>query len=163
MNVPCPILVYYYYFFGRALTSQSHILNSFGIIVVGTLQIEIKDIWYYFQNLVLCITTSRQQFKCVVFQITREQIWVLCLEIQFLLKDLGKDWYWKKLASSNYSKYQKNFLTQHQRQNLTMKKILLLLRNVGNIFKIQRLQDPNKGLVHLYNFFEISNKQRFNG
>ena len=65
MNVPCPILVYYYYFFGRALTSQLHILNSFGIIVVGTLQIEkiidcIKDIWYYFQNLVLCITTSRQ-------------------------------------------------------------------------------------------------------
>ena len=60
MNVPCPILVYYNYFFGRALTSQLHILNSFGIIVVGTLQIEIKDIWYYFQNLVLCITTSRQ-------------------------------------------------------------------------------------------------------
>ena len=60
MNVPCPILVYYYYFFGRALTSQLRILNSFGIIVVGTLQIEIKDIWYYFQNLVLCITTSRQ-------------------------------------------------------------------------------------------------------
>ena len=60
MNVPCPILVYYYYFFGRALTSQLHILNSFGIIVVGTLQIETKDIWYYFQNLVLCITTSRQ-------------------------------------------------------------------------------------------------------
>ena len=60
MNVPCPILVYYYYFFGRALTSQLHILNSFGIIVVGTLQIEIKDIWYYFKNLVLCITTSRQ-------------------------------------------------------------------------------------------------------
>ena len=60
MNVPCPILVYYYYFFGRALTSQLHILNSFGIIVVGTLQIEIKDIWHYFQNLVLCITTSRQ-------------------------------------------------------------------------------------------------------
>lgn len=60
MNVPCPILVYYYYFFGRALTSQLRILNSFGIIVVGTLQIEIKDIWHYFQNLVLCITTSRQ-------------------------------------------------------------------------------------------------------
>ena len=60
MNVPCPILVYYYYFSGRALTSQLHILNSFGIIVLGTLQIEIKDIWYYVQTSVLRVTKSLQ-------------------------------------------------------------------------------------------------------
>lgn len=88
---------------------------------------------------------------------------MLCLEIQFLWKAFRKKWCWEELASSNYFNYHKHFLTKHQRRDLTMKRTFLLMGNVDNIFEIQRLQDPNKGLVHLYNFSEVSNKQRFNG